>query len=97
MKATCSSLRHSLAIMKSMPDSLYYMETTHTTTTIERKSYNYIKSLLFQFEGYDKIILTEDKMLVSYVNYLLRDELKNLFCKYKLTPHSRAQTKHVDH
>ena len=85
---------HSLAIMKSMPDSLYYMETTHTTTTIERKSYNYIKSLLFQFEGYDKIILTEDKMLVGYVNYLLRDEQK-LFCKYKII-HIAGHSQTVD-
>jgi len=85
---------HSLAIMKSMTDNLYYMETTHTATTIERKSYNYIKSLLFQFEGYDKIILTEDKMLVSYVNYLLRDE-KNLFCKYKVI-HIAGHSQTVD-
>lgn len=74
---------HSLAIMKSMKeDELYYMETRENTTSIQNKSYNFIKGLLFQFEGYDKIILTEDKMLVSYMKYLLRDE--NIFSKYTM-------------
>jgi ABC-type cobalamin/Fe3+-siderophores transport system ATPase subunit len=72
---------HSLAIMKSMKeDELYYMERFDTETKIQKKSYNYIKGLLFQFEGYDKIILTEDKMLVSYMKYLLRNE--SIFSTY---------------
>lgn len=72
---------HSLAIMKSMKDDeLYYMEIKDEETSIQRKSYNYIKGLLFQFKGYDKIILTEDKILVSYMKYLLKN--KNIFSKY---------------
>jgi ABC-type dipeptide/oligopeptide/nickel transport system ATPase subunit len=75
---------HSLAVMKSLKESeLFYMETVPEQTSIQNKSYNYIKSLLFQFEGYDKIILTEDKMLVIYIEYLLRDETQ-LFSKYKI-------------
>jgi len=75
---------HSLAVMKSLKENeLFYMETVPEQTSIQNKSYNYIKSLLFQFEGYDKIILTEDKMLVSYIEYLLKDDT-NLFSKYKI-------------
>jgi len=83
---------HSLAMMKSidkMDDGeLHYMEiinkgTASEKTTIEKKSYNYIKSLLFQFEGYDKIILTEDKMLVKYIRFLLLNE-PNIFSKYTI-------------
>lgn len=60
---------HSLAIMKTMnDDELYYMETIGNETTITNKSYSYIKQALFGFTGYDRIILTEDKMIVKYLN-----------------------------
>ena len=67
---------HSLAIMKLFSEddlngSLYYMETDGKQTTIEKRSYNFIKAELFQFVGYDKIILTEDKMLKSYMEYII--------------------------
>ena len=66
---------HSLAIMKNMKkNELLYMEKNGDVIDIEVKSYNYIKSLLFQFEGYDKCILTEDKMLNKYIAYLLNGE-----------------------
>ncbi|MGM0520045.1 MAG: AAA family ATPase [Campylobacterota bacterium] len=60
---------HSLAIMKTMnDDELYYMEILGNETTITNKSYSYIKHALFGFKGYDRIILTEDKMIVKYLN-----------------------------
>jgi ABC-type multidrug transport system ATPase subunit len=74
---------HSLAIMKNMePGELFYMEKNGDTIDIEIKSYNYIKSLLFQFEGYDKCILTEDEMLNKYIGYLLNGE--RISSKYNL-------------
>lgn len=76
---------HSLAIMKlfssEINGSLYYMEQNDNKTTIEKCSYNFIKAELFQFVGYDKIILTEDKMLKSYLEYLIDFSVN---CKYKI-------------
>ena len=74
---------HSLAIMKVLDeDELFYMENNNGICTIESRSYNYIKSLLYQFDGWDRYILTEDKMLQSFLEYLLINE--NIFSKYKI-------------
>lgn len=76
---------HSLAIMKVMEDSeLYYMgKKDDDIIIIENKSYNYIKSLLFQFDGHDKIILTEDKMLKAYLEHLLSSN-SSIHFKYEI-------------
>ena len=74
---------HSLAIMKKIhTNELFYMEKNGDTIEIELKSYNYIKSLLFQFDGFEKCILTEDKMLQNYIEFILKNE--NIFHKYKI-------------
>ena len=74
---------HSLALIKTLDkDELFYMELNNGICTYEKKSYNYIKSLLYGFHDYDKYILTEDIMLNSFIKYLLKDE--NLFPKYIL-------------
>lgn len=74
---------HSLALIKTLDkDELFYMELNNGICTYEKKSYNYIKSLLYGFHDYDKYILTEDIMLNSFIEYLLKDE--NLFPKYIL-------------
>lgn len=80
---------HSLAIMKlfssdELDGSLYYMEEDENRTTIVNCSYNFIKAELFQFIGYDRIILAEDEMLCEYINYLLKDI--SFFTKYKIIP-----------
>jgi len=74
---------HSLAIMKTMQDNeLYFMENVEDKIIIENKSYNYIKAELFQFIGYDRIILVEDEVLEDYITYLLKDE--NIKIKYNI-------------
>lgn len=76
---------HSLAIMKKISElneNLYYMSSDNGIVGINIHSYNYIKAELFQFSGYDKIILTEDKMLESYLQYILQN--KNIITKYKI-------------
>lgn len=74
---------HSLAIMKKMKsEELFYMDKIGDNISIDNKSYNYIKSLLFQFKDYDKYILTEDDMLEKYMNFVLQHE--NLHFKYKI-------------
>jgi hypothetical protein len=72
---------HSLALIKTLEDrELFYMDLQNGICSFEEKSYNYIKYLLYGFTGYDKYILTEDKMLEEYMKYLLKDE--NIFTKY---------------
>lgn len=74
---------HSLAIMKMLEtEELYYMENNRGICTFVNKSYNYIKALLYKFEGWDKYILTEDDVLQNYLEYILRDE--PIFNKYKI-------------
>ena len=76
---------HSLALIKTLRDEeLYYMELNDGICSFENKSYNYIKSLLYGFQDYDKYILTEDEMLKSYMEYLLRNE--TIFSKYIILP-----------
>lgn len=63
---------HSLAIMKMLKDDeLHYLENTDGQCKISKKSYNYIKGILYQFKGWDKYILTEDKCLVAFIKWLL--------------------------
>ena len=72
---------HSLALIKTLRDEeLYYMELTDGICSFENKSYNYIKSLLYGFQDYDKYILTEDEILQAYMEYLLQTE--TIFSKY---------------
>jgi len=76
---------HSLAIMKKineLDEKLYYMQNNNGTTSIENHSYNFIKAELFQFRGYDRIILTEDKMLKDYLEYILLAE--PMYTTYKI-------------
>ncbi|MEX1196239.1 MAG: AAA family ATPase [Pseudohongiellaceae bacterium] len=67
---------HSLALMKTLSDGeLYQLLPDRKEHKIVNVSYNYIKSTLFGFKGYDKYILTEDEMLEDFLYYLLRDAL----------------------
>ena len=51
-----------------------YMELKNKIVTFEEKSYSYIKSLLFDFKGFDKYILVEDKEAKEFIEYMLTDE-----------------------
>jgi len=76
---------HSLALMKTLKDSeLYYMENNEADVRLENKSYNYVKSFLFGFYGWDKYILTEDDVLEAYITHLLSQEKLTNFFKYKI-------------
>jgi len=76
---------HSLALMKTLDDSeLYYMESSDATISFKNVSYNYIKSELFCFTGWDKYILTEDKMLENYLTHLIAQSNTPIFFKYKI-------------
>ncbi len=74
---------HSLAIMKTMEDDeLCYMENSEGICSFTPMSYNYVKALLYKFEGWDKYILTEDRVLQNYLEYVLRNV--KTFYKYKI-------------
>jgi len=66
---------HSLALIKTLrKDELYYMELNDGIASFEKRSYNYIKSVLYGFKDYDKYILTEDKVLKNYIEFLLESQ-----------------------
>lgn len=77
---------HSLALMKKLNDSeLYYMErSSNGIVAIREASYNYVKSLLFGFKGWDRYILTEDEMLQKYIEHLISHENIQTFYSYKI-------------
>ena len=76
---------HSLALIKTLKkDELYYMDLHEGVCSFEKKSFNYIKSLLYGFQDYDKYILVEDDMTQKYIEYILVNE--DVFSKYIVIP-----------
>ena len=76
---------HSLALIKTLnDDELYYMSLNDGICLFENKSYNYIKSLLYGFQDYDKYILTEDEVLKNYIKFLLKNI--DIFTEYIILP-----------
>jgi ABC-type multidrug transport system ATPase subunit len=78
---------HSLPLMKTVnSDELFYMEKDNEngSVSIENRSYNFIKSVLFGFKGFDKYILTEDERLLHYINFLIREHQSQIFFKYQI-------------
>ncbi|HEI6852541.1 TPA: AAA family ATPase [Yersinia enterocolitica] len=76
---------HSLALMQTLnEDELYQMDVFDKKTIISSRSYNYIKSTLFGFNGWDKYILTEDETLQNYLEYLIDKPNNSYFYDYKV-------------
>ncbi|MEB5958580.1 AAA family ATPase, partial [Escherichia coli] len=76
---------HSLALMQTLnDDELYYMCEGDAGTTITNRSYNYIKSTLFGFKGWDKYILTEDEVLQNFLEYIINAPGNDYFYEYKI-------------
>lgn len=81
--ATVGFTTHSLAMMKTLhPEELHYMEEDNGRTTIKSASYNFIKSLLYGFKGWDKYILTEDEILKELLEYVIQRYCKDIFYQY---------------
>ncbi|GCF88433.1 MULTISPECIES: AAA family ATPase [unclassified Shewanella] len=71
---------HSLALIKTLlEEELYYAEAEELEVKIFQRSYNYIKSIMYGFKGWDRYILTEDECLQDYIEYLVSNET----CFYK--------------
>jgi len=78
---------HSLAMMQTLkPQEIFHLEFEQSTgvAKIENVPYNYIKSILFGFKGWDKYILTEDAVLKEFLEYLIRTYCKGIYFSYNI-------------
>ncbi|MDT8990571.1 hypothetical protein RQP54_06795 [Curvibacter sp. APW13] len=76
---------HSLALMQTLePTELHYLERTETGTFLTPMSFNAVKSLLFGFKGWDKYILTEDRVLTQFLEYAIRRYCSPAFFSYQI-------------
>ena len=87
VKYDCNVLftTHSLAMMRTLDDNeLFYMEREGMNTELRPTSYSYIKSRLFGFFGFDRYILTEDRVLHDFLQTFIRRCCKNVFFEYTI-------------
>lgn len=76
---------HSLAMMRTLDDNeLFYMEREGMNTMLRSASYSYIKSRLFYFIGFDRYILTEDRVLRNFLETFILCCCKNVFFEYTI-------------
>lgn len=74
---------HSLAMMKTLaPDELNFMEASGDEVMIKPASYNFLKSLLYGFRGWDRYILTEDEVLKDFLEHVIARYCRDLFFRY---------------
>lgn len=86
-KSTLVFTSHSLALMQTLrPNELQYLERDNVTgeTTLLPMSFNGVKSLMFQFEGYDRYILTEDERLEHFLEYVINRYCTPTFYSYQI-------------
>lgn len=63
---------HSLAFMSTVDDGgLYYLEERQGEVSLKQRSFGYIKSDLYGFEGFDRYILTEDAVLEGFIEFVI--------------------------
>lgn len=75
----------SLAMMRTLDShELFFMEQHEIETTIRSVSYSYINSILFGFRGWDRYILTEDRVLSDFLETLIRRCCPKIFFTYKI-------------
>jgi ABC-type Mn2+/Zn2+ transport system ATPase subunit len=78
---------HSMAIMRTMNDGeLYYMSCEDDVITTYPVSYNYVKSVLFGFKGWDRYILTEDPVLEGFFKFLIARHNIPSFYSFQIIP-----------
>ncbi len=73
-------ISHSLAFMNTVYEGgLYYLEGNSGAVTLEQRSFGYVKSDLYGFRGKDRYIITEDAVLVGFLNYLIQTNVSTFF------------------
>lgn len=76
---------HSLALMRQLEvDEIFYMEDNAGSVSIKPTSYSNAMLMLFGFAGYDRYMLTEDKMLVAFIEHLIRRYCPETLLTYKI-------------
>ncbi len=76
---------HSLALIKQLKaNELYYVSKSGGQAKIEPTSYSYAKARLFGFSGWDKYILTEDSLLLSFIETIIERYVPERFFSYKV-------------
>ncbi len=76
---------HSLALMKTLQnDEIFYLLENNGVIAPTPASYNYIKSILFGFKGWDRYILTEDELLQNLIQHLINKNLPETHFQYKI-------------
>lgn len=78
-------ISHSLAFMKTAGEGcLYYLEKSGGRSSLERRSFGYVKSDLYGFKGKDRYIITEDKVLEGFINFIIRSYCGSVFFEYEI-------------
>lgn len=63
---------HSLALMQTLREGeLLYLEAAGEQSMLEERSFAYVKSLLFGFQGWDRYILVEDEAARLVIQHLI--------------------------
>ncbi|KPZ54022.1 DNA replication and repair protein RecF [Pseudoalteromonas sp. P1-13-1a] len=80
---------HSLALMKTLEKGeLYYMEKTsyksNNLVSLTPRSYNFVKTIMYGFIGFDRYILTEDECLEDYMKFLISSDAQHIFYKLQI-------------
>ena len=76
---------HSLAVMRTLDASeMNYLDDENSTITITPASYSYVKARLFGFKDWDRYILTEDKALLGFIEFLLAHHCPRSFFSCKI-------------
>ncbi len=74
---------HSLALMQTLRrDELLYLESAAERSTLEERSFAYVKSLMFGFHGWDRYILVEDEAAELVINYVIQKHCQPCFRRY---------------
>ncbi|MDH0090413.1 ATP-binding protein [Achromobacter mucicolens] len=76
---------HSLALMRKLePTELFYVEDNKGEISITPTSFSYAKARLFGFSGCDRYILTEDEVLLGFIEAVIQKYCTNIFFRYRV-------------
>jgi len=76
---------HSLALMRQLKTSeLFYIDEKKGRVSISPTSYSYAKARLFGFSGWDRYILTEDEVLLGFIEAVIEKYCLQTFFRYKI-------------
>jgi ABC-type Mn2+/Zn2+ transport system ATPase subunit len=76
---------HSLAVMQTLYEGeLFYVEGLDGHLSITEASYSYVKARLFGFTGWDRYILTEDEVLLGFIEAIISKYCPDLFFSHKI-------------